>query len=409
MKWFVLGALATALTAGYFHVQEPRHLDTLPSWTRYNLSVLATDWCKWLADTLTPASRCALAFQKIYWEATILQGLMEHDLMDAVDGKTECGTIAAELSLDLDFACRFLRGGTAMGLLRDVTSKSTHHTSLIQRVYAVTPLGAYFQTHHAKSVANLYKAMNSDLFRQALHATASKSIKSGQFGVKEAFGMEIFEFLSMEEHLSDAQIFDSAMNQISNKIAEALVKDWKTPRNNKDLVVCDLGGGKGTIIAALSQEHAHLKGILMETPGPAKRARDYISQAGLADRIQVVEGDFFQELPMEMASCNVFYLKAVFHDWGDQDCVRIIQNIRRVAQKPGAMIVGHDLMLDVGDAKYLEDGKTQFDVCMMSYCQGGRERTLDEYFHLFQQAGISNQPRLIKLRELTAIVEVDLD
>jgi len=330
-----------------------------------------------------------------------LQALVENRLMDHVDGTTDCPTIAAKLELHPDFTCRFLRAGISLGLVE---------TTPRNNVYQLTITGQYFQHNHPDTVTDLYEAMHSPLFEQSLKAVATQSIKTGRSGVQETFGMEIFEYLQLPEHEHEGAVFDNAIQQISNKIAVALLADWMPPSNN-NATVCDLGGGKGTIITALCHKHSGLKGILFDLPDSSGRAARYIEEAGLTDRITIVSGDFFRPLPEQLKACDVFYLKAIFHDWGDEACIKIIQNIKEIADSTrgkGAMIVGHDTILDIGDSTSVENEKKESDVTMMAFTSGGRERTKDEYFSLFQQAGLESEPRLIKLRDLTSIVEVDL-
>jgi hypothetical protein len=195
------------------------------------------------------------------------------------------------------------------------------------------------------------------------------------------------------------------MNQISENIVKALICDWVPPTLNA--TVCDLGGGKGTVIAAPCKKYPDLNGILFDLPEPAERGKKDIADSGLSGRVDVVAGDFFATLPQELNACDVFYLKAIFHDWDDDNCVTLLQNIKDVAMR-GAKIVGHDIILGIGDGRSIENKKIESDITMMAMCSGGRERTKDEYFALFEKAGIKSKPRLIKLRDLTSRVEIDL-
>ena len=200
------------------------------------------------------------------------------------------------------------------------------------------------------------------------------------------------------------------MTQVSGKISKALVKDWTiSPKNSATRGCCylRLGGGKGTILAALCQEYPNIQGILMETPGTAQRAREYVRQVGLDERIQVVEGDFFQALPPVLATCDVFFSRPSFMIGGDEDCVKIIRNIRHVASRPHAKLAAHDIVMGVdGNAKHLEYEKILRNLSMMCFCEG--ERMSKEFFQLFSQARLPSLPKLIKFRDLTSVVEVDL-
>jgi cyclopropane fatty-acyl-phospholipid synthase-like methyltransferase len=58
--------------------------------------------------------------------------------------------------------------------------------------------------------------------------------------------------------------------------------------------VLDLGGGTGSFLVAVLSEHGGLEGTLFELPAAAAIMRERLVGSPLADRIQVVEGDFFK-------------------------------------------------------------------------------------------------------------------
>jgi hypothetical protein len=46
---------------------------------------------------------------------------------------------------------------------------------------------------------------------------------------------------------------------------------------------------------------------------------------GLDDRCMYIEGDMFREIP----SVDVFIMKMILHDWNDEECIEILNNINR--------------------------------------------------------------------------------
>ena len=59
-------------------------------------------------------------------------------------------------------------------------------------------------------------------------------------------------------------------------------------------VLADLGGGNGSVLIAILQQHPDLRGMLFDLPDVADRASAAIAAAGLADRCQVIGGSFFE-------------------------------------------------------------------------------------------------------------------
>ena len=56
----------------------------------------------------------------------------------------------------------------------------------------------------------------------------------------------------------------------------------------------DVGGGKGTLLVEILRHHGHLSGVLLETPTVAARADALLDAIDIADRSEVLAGDFFE-------------------------------------------------------------------------------------------------------------------
>ena len=104
-------------------------------------------------------------------------------------------------------------------------------------------------------------------------------------------------------------------------------------------------------------------------------------QAGLADRVQVVAGDFLQSVP----AADLYLLKWILHDHNDEDCIAILANCRIVVMERQLGRVD-----DPGLAALVD-----LNMLVMS---NGRERTAAEYGKLFEAA----QLRLEKVTALQA-------
>lgn len=58
----------------------------------------------------------------------------------------------------------------------------------------------------------------------------------------------------------------------------------------------------------------HLRGTVIDLPGPVRRAGKAISAAGLEHRADAVVGSFFDELP---ARADGYLLSSILHNWND--------------------------------------------------------------------------------------------
>jgi hypothetical protein len=148
--------------------------------------------------------------------------------------------------------------------------------------------------------------------------------------------------------------------------------------------VVDVGGGTGTVVAEVLRARPEIAGVLLERPGMLQHARDYLREQGVADRCELVEGDFFASVP---AGGDVYVLKSVLHDWDDERCVAILRTCG-AAMDASARLVIIELTLPermTPSAPLLS--AALLDLIMLAYA-GGRERTKAEFSQLLDDAGL---------------------
>jgi C-methyltransferase len=117
-------------------------------------------------------------------------------------------------------------------------------------------------------------------------------------------------------------------------------------------------------------------------PDVVARSPEVLGAAGVADRCDVVAGDFFKPLP---TGADVAVLSHVLHNWGDEDALRILRNCRDAVGPDGTVLVLEYGLTD--DAAGLI--AKQFDLQMLVYFGAGRERTTPEYKALLARAGLT--------------------
>jgi SAM-dependent methyltransferase len=146
--------------------------------------------------------------------------------------------------------------------------------------------------------------------------------------------------------------------------------------------VVDVGGGTGTLLAAILQANGHLRGVLFDQPAMVAEADEMLRAAGVADRCEVVGGDFFYSIP-KGADCYI--LANVLHDWDDTRAVRILETCRQALPEQGRVLIVERLIAnDPVDAVPV----LLSDINMLVFT-GGQERTNAEYGRLLSAAGLS--------------------
>jgi hypothetical protein len=203
-----------------------------------------------------------------------------------------------------------------------------------------------------------------------------ETVKTGKPGLDVAYGMGLFDFLAGHPDL--AQQFEAAMADRTAAFAPSVAAGYDfAPMRT----VADIGGGNGTLLAAILRAHGHLRGVLFELPSMVGGAAEVLRAEGILDRCEIVEGDFFHGIP---AGAEAYILANVLHDWDDSDSVRVLRACRQAMAVDGRVLVVERLLPD--------DPADALPVLLsdltMLVVTGGRERTTPEYGQLMAEAGL---------------------
>jgi SAM-dependent methyltransferase len=109
------------------------------------------------------------------------------------------------------------------------------------------------------------------------------SIRSGQAPNRQGGGFS-------EE---DQRIFSEGVGAFAAVPAEVLAASYDFSKHRRLL---DLGGGTGDFLLPILRRHTHLRGTVFDLPGAAAVARQHLEHQPQGTRIEVVAGDFLQDL-----------------------------------------------------------------------------------------------------------------
>ena len=382
----------------------------LPPWPAFRIGIAVADVFASALTAVTPPAPYVKTLVTSYWQSEVAYALTKNGVFDQFDysdqsqdqGKS-CYDIAKTLRLNGSYLCRYMAAAATLGLL----SKDERDPF----IFHITSAGQLLHKDHPGSLSSFAMMINEET-RDAWRSAATTSLKSGVSGFEEYFNTTIWEYL--HNHPESQELFDSAMLSLSAEQLNAILSDWK-PQSDT-MTFCDVGGGYGHILLNVLNHYPNATGIVFDQPGTARGAAELIKQQeeSVASRASAVGGNFFESFPSALASCDVFYMKFIIHDWEDESCITIIKNIKEIAQKrkrsgEPPVILTTDFILDE-DGHQFERSKRLMDVNMLSSCPAGaRERTFAEYKKLFSEAGVHAEPKLIKLRELVSVVQVSLE
>jgi SAM-dependent methyltransferase len=200
------------------------------------------------------------------------------------------------------------------------------------------------------------------------------SVRTGKPAFDRIFGQPLFTFLS--QHPEKAAIFDKAMVGAHGREAAALPEAYDF---SPFASVADIGGGNGSTLSVILGRYRHLQGTLFDLPGVIERAKASIAKAGLAERVHLVKGDFFESAP---PAADAYVLRHIIHDWDDKLATRVLKNIRRAIKPSGRVLIVDTVIMPGNEPSFAK----LLDLTML-VAPGGQERTTEEYEDLLRKAG----------------------
>lgn len=278
---------------------------------------------------------------------------------------------------------------------------NTHEPSLLRLLRAASMLRLVTEEEGAAFALTPYgEALRSGAPRHAAAAT----LAVGHGGVWRALG-ELPRSVATGEplpaDLGGAKPFSDAVSGNTSRTADAMIAfygdepaavaaayDFANVR-----VVADVGGSSGNLLTTILVRHPGLRGILYDLPYTAGPARRMVEDRGVADRCEVVSGSFFDSIP---TGADAYILSHVLHDWPEEECERILRNVRAVASRARLLIV--EPVIAPGP----ESDEAKFLDVMAMAITGGRHRTVEEFRALLARCGF----RLTRVVPVSAGVDI---
>jgi SAM-dependent methyltransferase len=198
------------------------------------------------------------------------------------------------------------------------------------------------------------------------------SVTTGESGYTRLFGRDFWADLDRRPHLRasfDKQMTDRFRAQVPRLVAGF---DWA-----RFPTIVDLGGGVGTLLAAILAAHPGIRGHLVDLDPTATEAEGTFRAHGVADRAETTVGSFFDPLP---AGADAYLLCDILHNWDDEHAHVILDRCVEALPPTGRVLV----VEPVGG----RHAATEFDLAML-VTFGGRERTVDEFRALTAVHGLA--------------------
>jgi SAM-dependent methyltransferase len=303
-------------------------------------------------------------------------GIADH----LTDGARTSHALAQATETDPDALDRLLLTGAAFGLLEEVEPHS----------FTLTPLGELLRSDVPGSVRDYAVAMVApEHWLPCGHL--EQTIRSGKPSFPEVFGMDLWEYHA--QHTEEGVDYCKMLGNVSALIVDDIVARYDVTPFQK---IVDVGANEGRLLARLLSAAPAAKAVLFDLPHMIAEARAVVDKLAVSGRIELIGGDFFQEVP---GGGDLYILMRILHLWDDAQCSVILRNIHRVSKPQGKLLI-IERLLPVRP----EPSPIYFSDLNMLLRVGGRERSLKNFHTLLGSAGYTIE-RIIPISGFFNVIE----
>jgi hypothetical protein len=318
-----------------------------------------------LSNQMTvPAFDSAMAVLSHVYFGPLIRKLVENGVPDLLDSPAPASDVAQRAGLHPLSLERVLRALTAFGIFTEV-QPGTFENNEASRLFRNRPGG----------LRNWVLFATSEQFLRSA-AALGHSLATGQAAHEHVFGQTVWEY--MRDNPDANQAFNRGLAEVRkdehSQVAQAY--DWSGVRS-----VVDIGGGAGSLIAAILRNGSEIAGTLLDRPEVLADADHLLSGLGVRQRCDLIGASFFEPID---TTADIWILSQILHDWADSECRIILRRCRERMRSADRLLVVE--MVPVPGEPNI--GVAIMDIGMMAFAGEARQRTVNEYADLFTSAGL---------------------
>jgi hypothetical protein len=319
-----------------------------------------------LAERLLPAPLAVAELGHQFARAHVLAALSELGVADRLGNEPiSSGELAATLECDPDALHRLLRAAATFGAVtmgKDGRVRATRMTRAL-RGDDVHAVGAWC------------RYLSSTAHQQAWGDLVT-SVRTGQPAFRRVHGRSLFEWFG--EHPDEGERFTRGLAGLTLADAPFVLGALDLPDHG---VVCDVGGGRGVMLAEILGARPDLRGVLLDAEDVLIEAKCYLAERGLLSRVELLPANIFA--PFQVTA-DLYLLKWILHDWNDPMCVELLRNLAATMTSTSRLAVIEGLQ----DPNVVDPRFSMIDLEMLVVTDGGRERSADQLSRLLSAAGL---------------------
>ncbi|XWS64876.1 hypothetical protein CRYUN_Cryun05aG0041800 [Craigia yunnanensis] len=231
---------------------------------------------------------------------------------------------------------RILRVLTAHSILAcNLVTDQDGHT---KRLYGIASIGKYFlQNEDGNSVVPFLNITHDRRLMECWNFLKEATLDGGQSSVR-GFGMDLFEVVAKDRNLSNT--FNQSMSNHTTIVMKKVLEIYKGFEGLGQVV--DVG-------------------------------------------VEHVGGDMFTKVPHGEA----IFIKWVLHDWGDEQCLKLLKNCYEAISECGKVILLESILPELPMTDLVTTTTLHFDLGLLHLHPGAKERTMKEFEALATEAGFT--------------------
>ncbi|XP_022718855.1 caffeic acid 3-O-methyltransferase-like [Durio zibethinus] len=267
---------------------------------------------------------------------------------------------------------RILRVLTAHSILAcNLVTDEDGHT---KRLYGITSVGKYFlQNEDGTSLAPMLKLVQDKRLIECWNLFKEATLEGG-LSLVRGFGMDLFEVVAKDRNL--ANTFNQLMSNHTTIVMKKILEIYKGFEGLSQVV--DVAGGLATNLKLIVSKYPHIKGINFDLPFVLKDAPNIPG-------VEHVGGDMFTKVPHG----EVIFMKWILHDWGDEQCLKLLRNCHEAVAENGKVILVESIVPELPMTDLVTIATVNLDLGLLQLVPGARERTKKEFEKLATEAGFT--------------------
>ena len=335
---------------------------------RYGKMMRFANWLQQIPNKVTPPPFRLIQIGSAFWHSRILYIGAKLKLADEIgDKEKSTSSLANTLQLNEDHLYRLMRTLASIG----VFTETSHRT------FKNSKLSEYLRKDNPKNVRSMILMHNSPEMVKPWIETLEASIRDGGIPFEKVNGVDLFEYMNQNKEFDT--LFSQAMDSVENLAGVQFLDDFNWSQFKR---IIDVGGSTGSKSLTILKANPKLKAVVFDRPEIINGAREKWQNKeteSVLERMEFIGGDALESIPQAESDGDVYLFMAVFHALDDNDCKKILHNLKTaMGNKSSYVVIADSVANEVNTDPII----ASMDMQMLMGTKG-RERTMSEWKQLF--------------------------